>query len=250
MHTEVKESLKKNEQKIIPRFNAFLILSKDIESIVQSNTIAWNNIYALHKPTKEVVQIVDDKDDEEKEDIEKKNDEEINNVERDDTEDEEFQEATGGDLPKIQSIQDLDPEKIVADVMTSLPLSLSKELSPPSSEKDTAESIEVNTILPSTQLIVGATLPSAMMSVVTITSSTKKQAPIISATSQTNSQEGTTSIHTRVTARNWVAIPRKSSPQNCTSQKRVPDTFKIGHPFLKFRFGHPSRNFEYRVPNI
>ena len=72
-NNEVKESLKKNEPKSTPRFNALLILSKDIESVVKSNTIAWKKIYELHKPTKEVVQI---------DDVEK-NDEEINDDEID-----------------------------------------------------------------------------------------------------------------------------------------------------------------------
>ena len=76
---EVKESVNMNEQKLTPKFNAFLILSKDIESIVHSNIISWKNIYGLHKPTKEVVQIDDvEKDDEE---INDNVDEEVNNEE-------------------------------------------------------------------------------------------------------------------------------------------------------------------------
>lgn len=63
---EVKESLTKHEQKLTFKFNAFLILSNDIESIVQYNKNKWKNIYGLHeiKPNQEVVQ-VDDVDDEE-----------------------------------------------------------------------------------------------------------------------------------------------------------------------------------------
>ena len=42
---EVKESLKMNEKKITSEFNTCLILLKDIESMVKSNTTIWKNIY-------------------------------------------------------------------------------------------------------------------------------------------------------------------------------------------------------------
>ena len=57
---EVKEYLKKNEKKLTPKFNTCLILLKDIESMVKSNTTTWKNIYRWHKPSDYVVQ-VDDK---------------------------------------------------------------------------------------------------------------------------------------------------------------------------------------------
>lgn len=102
---EVKESLKKNEQKLTPKFNTFLILSKDIEPDVKSNIIAWKDIYGLHKPTKEVVQIEDvEKDDEE---INIDEIDERDNVDGDDEEDQE----TSGDLLEIQSIEDFDPKR-------------------------------------------------------------------------------------------------------------------------------------------
>lgn len=58
---EVKESLKQNEKKLTLKFNTYLILLKDIESVVQSTTITGNNIYGLHKPNDFVVH-VDHKD--------------------------------------------------------------------------------------------------------------------------------------------------------------------------------------------
>ena len=56
-----------HEQKFTPKFNAFLIFSNDIESMVQSNTNAWKKNYGLNvlKTTEEVVEIEDVNDDEE-----------------------------------------------------------------------------------------------------------------------------------------------------------------------------------------
>ena len=47
---EVKEALKKHEQVLTPKFNAFQILSNDIENVMQSSTNAWKNIYGLNVP--------------------------------------------------------------------------------------------------------------------------------------------------------------------------------------------------------
>ena len=73
-------------------------------------------------------------------------------MEGDDAIDEEDQEDIGGDVLEIQSIKDLDPMKIVVEVMASLPNSLRKALVPSSSEKVATKLVEVNTSLPSTQL--------------------------------------------------------------------------------------------------
>lgn len=158
---EVRESLKKNEKKLTPKFDALLILSKDIESVVKSSTIAWKNIYGLHKPSDNVVQI-DDKDgeyDDMEEDAEIKDDE-IENVDIDDADEEEEQEATGGSLSEIQNIEDTDVEKIAVEIMTSLPHSLRKSLLKSSSEKVSTELVEVKTRSPSTQPMFGVTLMS------------------------------------------------------------------------------------------
>lgn len=84
----------------------------------------------MHKPSEEVVQS-DDKDDEEdveKDDEEKIDDEKVENIKGDDAKDEEDKEDIGGDLPEIQSIEDSNAEKIVVEVMASLPNSLRKSL--------------------------------------------------------------------------------------------------------------------------
>ena len=59
-----------------PRFNAFLILSKDIELVVKSRKNTLKNIYGFHKSTKEVVQIDEEKDGE-REDAEKDDEEKM-----------------------------------------------------------------------------------------------------------------------------------------------------------------------------
>ena len=82
-----------------PKFNAFMILSKDIELVVKSNTTTWKNIYGLHKPSEEVVQIDDEKEDIEKDDEEINDDEidEVDNVDEEvnDEEDEKDQTTSG-----------------------------------------------------------------------------------------------------------------------------------------------------------
>lgn len=71
----------------------------------------------LYKPSDQVVQIDDNDDEEENVEIDNEeiDDEEVDNVE--DDADEEGQEATGGNLPEIQSIQESDTEKITTKVI-------------------------------------------------------------------------------------------------------------------------------------
>lgn len=118
-------------------------------------------------PIKEIVQ-VDDVDDEEDDD------------KKDDNEEDEEDQKISEDLPEIQKIQDLDLEKIASKVMASLPNSLRKSLESSSLEKASTKSktIEVKIVPPSTKLTIGFVLQSAMMSVITTTPSTKKQAPL------------------------------------------------------------------------
>ena len=54
---EVKDSLKKNEEKITLRFNTCLILMNNIEDVVTTTTKTWRNIYCLHKPSEFPVQV-------------------------------------------------------------------------------------------------------------------------------------------------------------------------------------------------
>lgn len=64
--TEIKESIKKNEENLTLKFNTCLILIKDIEHVVKNATNTWKNIYRLHKPSDFLVDVKDD-DEEEKE---------------------------------------------------------------------------------------------------------------------------------------------------------------------------------------
>ena len=66
-YKEVNEALKKHEQTLTPKLNAFLIMSNNIEYVVQSNKNAWKKIYGLNvlKATKVAIQINDVNDDEE-----------------------------------------------------------------------------------------------------------------------------------------------------------------------------------------
>ena len=70
LDAEVKESLKKNEDKMTLKFNTCLILMKDIEHVVKNATNTWRNVYHLHKPSKFLVEVKDDDDDDEDKDEE------------------------------------------------------------------------------------------------------------------------------------------------------------------------------------
>ena len=60
---EIKESIKKNEEKLTLKFNTCLVLMKDIEHVVKNTTNTWKNVYLLHKLSDFIVSI-SDKDDE------------------------------------------------------------------------------------------------------------------------------------------------------------------------------------------
>lgn len=68
---EVKESLKKNEEKFTLKFNTYLVLMKDIESMVKSTTTTWKKIYNLQQSSDFIIHVSekDDKEDDE-EDVE------------------------------------------------------------------------------------------------------------------------------------------------------------------------------------
>ena len=64
---EVKESIKKNEEKLTLRFNTCLILINNTKDVVTTATKTWKNIYYLHKPSDFVVQVEEEEEEEEKE---------------------------------------------------------------------------------------------------------------------------------------------------------------------------------------
>ena len=62
MDKEIKDSLKKNEQKLTLKFNTCLVLMKDIEHVVRNATNTWKNVYLLHKLSDFPVNVNDDDD--------------------------------------------------------------------------------------------------------------------------------------------------------------------------------------------
>ena len=64
---EVKESLKKNEEKLILRFNTCLILMNIIEDVVNYTTKKWKSIYCLHKLSDFPMQVEEEGEEEEEE---------------------------------------------------------------------------------------------------------------------------------------------------------------------------------------
>lgn len=110
---EVKELMKKYENRHTPRFRICQILGNNIESLVKAMKQLWE---VLLKDRVE--------EDKKKEAIEIKDDD---------------------GLPKIASISESSVEEVVATIMTTLPLSPIKALSPPSSKGE--ESIAQSSVL-------------------------------------------------------------------------------------------------------
>ena len=73
---EVKESLKKNEEKLTLRFNTCLVLMKDIEHVVRNTTNTWKNVYVFRKLSDFLVNVNDEDDDDKGQKDEEENDEE------------------------------------------------------------------------------------------------------------------------------------------------------------------------------
>ena len=104
--------------------NTCMILLSNIEYVVKVAKMTWKNIYKLHQPSDFFIHINEKDDDgDEKENVEIELDE-VDDVNLDDEEEEH--ESTRGSLPKIQSIEENDAEKIATAVMASFPHSLSK----------------------------------------------------------------------------------------------------------------------------
>lgn len=60
---EVKESLNKNEENLIVRFNTCLILLNEIEHVVKNATNTWKNVNLIHRMRNFVVSESDEDDD-------------------------------------------------------------------------------------------------------------------------------------------------------------------------------------------
>ena len=85
---EVKESLKKYEEKLTLKFNTWLVLMKVIEHVVRNATNTWKNVYLLHKPSDFSFSICDKDDEDDQEKDEEGNDEETMHFDTTNDEDE------------------------------------------------------------------------------------------------------------------------------------------------------------------
>ncbi|GLJ27649.1 hypothetical protein SUGI_0542560 [Cryptomeria japonica] len=74
-YKEVKEALKKNEHQMTLRFHTFLVLSKQIEAIVNNATIVWKRIYNLPMPSDPTVTTEGEKEEDEEDEEEKQEEE-------------------------------------------------------------------------------------------------------------------------------------------------------------------------------
>ncbi|GLJ28350.1 hypothetical protein SUGI_0557560 [Cryptomeria japonica] len=115
-YKEVKEALKKNEHQMTLRFHTFLVLSKQIEAIVNNATIVWKRIYNLPMPsdptvTTEGEKEEDEEDEEEKEEVEAAEEEGDTVI---------ISEEEEGDTVIIGDEED-DTEQVAAKVIASLP---------------------------------------------------------------------------------------------------------------------------------
>ncbi|GLJ11501.1 hypothetical protein SUGI_0168960 [Cryptomeria japonica] len=120
-YKEVKEALKKNEHQMTLKFHTFLVLSKQIEAIVNNATIVWKRIYNLPMPSDPTVTTEGEKEEDE-EDEEEKEEEEAAEEEGDMV---IISEEEEGDTVIIGDEED-DPEQVAAKVIASLPHSPQK----------------------------------------------------------------------------------------------------------------------------
>ncbi|GLJ04869.1 hypothetical protein SUGI_0005160 [Cryptomeria japonica] len=184
-YKEVKEALKKNEHQMTLRFHTFLVLSKQIEAIVNNATIVWKRIYNLPMPSDPTVTIEGDKDDEE--DEEEKEEEEAA--------EEEGDTVIIGDEEDTVIIGDEedDPEQVAAEVIASLPHS---------PQKGVASSASASRIVSTVATSIAQSLPiTSQLQTPIVTSSTELQSMSLSTGMQSvaSTEQQVTSSVTEIT---------------------------------------------------
>lgn len=119
---EVKEAMKKNEDKMTIRFHTCLILIKDIERIVKDAIDVWKGIYHLHKQSEEPIEIKDDDNDQE-DDEDDSTPSMTMNVTDEDLEElmKEKEDEEKEDEVEEEEKDEEDPIKIAVAVIVSLP---------------------------------------------------------------------------------------------------------------------------------
>ena len=147
---EVKESLKKNKEKLTLRFNMCLVLMKDIEHVVKNTMNTWKNAYLLQKLSDFPINLNDVDDDNNEEKYGEENDEEATHFDNIDDEEEHKQEAIE---EETQYIEEIDPIKIAIAVIASLPHSPRKILTTSSKKIASVGLIVATTTSPCMQSI-------------------------------------------------------------------------------------------------
>ncbi|GLJ40249.1 hypothetical protein SUGI_0826510 [Cryptomeria japonica] len=181
-YKEVKEALKENEHQMTLRFHTFLVLSKQIEAIVNNATIVWKRIYKLPMPSDPTVTIEGDKDDEEEKEEEEEAEEEGDMIIIGDEE----------DTVLIGDEED-DPEQVVAEVIASLPHS---------PQKGVASSASASRIVSTVATSIAQSLPiTSQLQTPTLTSSTELQSMSLSTGMQSvaSTEQQVTSSVTEIT---------------------------------------------------
>ena len=141
---EVQKALKEHENRMILKFNTCLILMKNVESIVKNATDVWRDVYHLHKPSKDLVEIKDDESDKEEDDEDDNTPsvtvttEEMQDLMKD-REEEKKEEAEEEDNQEEE-----DPMRISLEVIASLPHS------PPKSTISSVETASTSMIMSTT----------------------------------------------------------------------------------------------------
>lgn len=167
---EVKESLKKNKEKLTLKFNTCPILMKDIEHVVRNATNTWKNVYLLHKLSDFPIDVKDDDDEEEEEKDEEENVEEATHFDNIDDEEEQEQEATE---EATQDDKETGLVKIVVIVIASLPHSPSKPVTTSSAKLAPIRLIVTTSDNSNIQPLFAPIQLSTSLTKVTSTSSTK-----------------------------------------------------------------------------
>ncbi|GLJ39213.1 hypothetical protein SUGI_0799970 [Cryptomeria japonica] len=184
-YKEVKEALKENEHQMTLRFHTFLVLSKQIEAIVNNATIVWKRIYKLPMPSDPTVTIEGDKDDEEDEE----------EKEEEGAAEEEGDTVIIGDEEDTVIIGDEedDPEQVAAEVIASLPHS---------PQKGVASSASASRIVSTVATSIAQSLPiTSQLQTLIVTSSTELQSMSLSTGMQSvaSTEQQVTSSVTEIT---------------------------------------------------
>ena len=114
-YIKVKESLKKNEDKMTLKFNTCLILMKDIEYVVNNSINTWKNVYHLHKPNNFPIDVEDDDDEEDKDGEDDEGSMQFVTIDYEEYKEQEVVKE------EMQDDEETNPDKIDAIFISSLP---------------------------------------------------------------------------------------------------------------------------------